>query len=171
LHFPYSEPAAADQIVPAGGQREDSGANQLAEGIAAYQRGDYASAMRLLRLLADQGMAPAQSGLCAMYTSGKSFPQDYAQAAMWCRKAADQGNADAQASLGWLYANGQGVEQDDTQALMWSTLAATRGEDGATRELALKVRDSLTARMTPAQIAEAQRMARGAFSEVTQSSG
>jgi hypothetical protein len=42
--------AGADQINPAEGQRWDSGANQLAEGIAAYQRGDYSAAMRLLRL-------------------------------------------------------------------------------------------------------------------------
>ena len=81
----------------------------------------------------------------------------------WFSKAAEQGNAYAQANLGWLYANGLGVQQDDTQALMWSTLAVAGAEDDATRELAVKVRDALAAKMTPAQIAEAQRLARQRF--------
>ena len=85
------------------------------------------------------------------------------EAAKWLRQAADQGNAVAQANLGWLYANGQGVAQDDTQALMWSTLAVAGAEDDATRELAVKVRDTSAAKMTPAQIAEAQRLARQRF--------
>jgi TPR repeat protein len=87
--------AGADQINPAEGQCWDSGENQLAEGIAAYQRGDYSAAMRLLRPLADEGMYPAQSGLCVMYANGKGALQDYAQAATWCRKAADQGDEGA----------------------------------------------------------------------------
>ena len=92
--------------------------------------------------------------------------QDFALASHWFSKAADQGNAYAQANLSWLYANGQGVAQDDTHALMWSTLALAHAEDDATRELALKVRDGVTAKMTPDQIAAAQRMARRAVSEV-----
>jgi uncharacterized protein len=99
-----------------------------------------------------------------MYADGQEGkPQDFVQAVNWFSKAAEQGNPYAQANLSWLYANGQGVEQNDTKALIWSMLAAARGEDDATRELALKVRDSLTARMTPPQIAEAQRIAHEGF--------
>jgi TPR repeat protein len=94
-HFPYSDPLERTKLFPAEGQRGDSGANQLSEGIAAYQRGDYSAAMRLLRPLADEGMYPAQSGLCVMYANGKGALQDYAQAATWCRKAADQGDEGA----------------------------------------------------------------------------
>ena len=88
---------------------------------------------------------------------------NFTEAAKWLLKAADQGDVYAQANLGWLYASGQGVAQDDTQALMWSTLAVAGAEDDATRELAVKVRDRSAAKMTPAQIAEAQRLARQRF--------
>ena len=94
-----------------------------------------------------------------MYASAQGAPQDLAQAANWFGKAADHGNALAQVNLGSMYANGQGVPQDYTQALMWSTLALARAEDDATRELAANLRNAVAAKMTPSQIAEAQRMA------------
>ncbi len=71
------------------------------------------------------------------------------------RLAADQGHAKAQYSLGAMYALGQGVPQDFVQAHMWSNLAAAQGD-----EPARKLRDKLAKKMTPAQIAEAQRLAR-----------
>jgi uncharacterized protein len=70
------------------------------------------------------------------------------------------GNAYAQVSLGELYAEGYGVPQDYIQALMWSTLANSHAEDDATRELAANLRDALSGKMPPSQVAEAQRMAR-----------
>ena len=50
------------------------------EGVAAYQRGDYATALREWRPLANQGNAAAQSNLGRMYEAGKGVPQYYAQA-------------------------------------------------------------------------------------------
>jgi hypothetical protein len=46
-------------------------AGPLEDGEAAYQRGDYATALRLLRPLADQGLAIAQLNLSYMYTFGQ----------------------------------------------------------------------------------------------------
>lgn len=80
--------------------------------------------------------------------------QDYAAAASWYRKAADLGNAGAQSLLGIKYAVGQGVPQDYVQAHMWLNLAAVAGNASA-----VKGRDMAEALMTPAQIAEAQRLA------------
>jgi uncharacterized protein len=134
-------------------------AGQFEDGYAAYQRGDYASAMRLWRPLADQGDAAAQVHLGLMYNNGKGAPQDYAQAVMWWRKAADHGVALAQTVLGQMYGLGQGVPQDFVLAHMWFNLAASRAEDAATRDNAAKGRDLTAAMTTPAQIAEAQRMA------------
>jgi uncharacterized protein len=56
-------------------------AGQLDDAFAAYQRGDYATAMSLRRPLADQGNAAAQYNLGWMYYDGRGVPQDYAQAA------------------------------------------------------------------------------------------
>ena len=70
------------------------------------------------------------------------------------RKAAEQGNADAQWGLGEKYENGEGVPQDYAQAFVWYRKAADQND------LYVKDRDALAAKMTPAQIAEAQRLAR-----------
>ena len=58
-------------------------AGPLEDGEAAYHRGDYAEAMRLLRPLAEQGDANAQSQLGAMYTFGDGVPHDTEQGARW----------------------------------------------------------------------------------------
>ena len=126
-----------------------------------YTRGegvpqDYKEAVKWYRKAADQGQAKAQVSLGFMYLDGNGVTQDYAVAARWFRKAADQGNALAQARLGLMYWFGRGVAQDYVQAHMWFNLAAARG-----LKLGRKNRDSLAKQMTPAQIAEAQKIAQG----------
>ena len=59
--------------------------------VAAYQRGDYAEAVKWYRKAAEQGHARAQYSLGFMYYNGRGVPQDYAEAMKWYRKAADQG--------------------------------------------------------------------------------
>jgi S1-C subfamily serine protease len=116
---------------------------------------DDAAAVSWFRKAADQGNAEAQSSLGTMYFGGHGVPQDYAVAASWARKAADQGNALAQNSLGGMYYYGWGVPQDYVSAHMWFNLAAVRDHN----KFAGAFRDMVTAKMTPAQIAEAQRRA------------
>ncbi len=125
------------------------------KGMQAYNRGDYATALRELRPLAKQGNGDAQSNLGYMYANGENVPQDHAEAVKWYRKAAEQGYARAQVSLGVMYSTGQGVPQDYMQAHMWANLGATNGDKEATKD-----RDFISKRMTPTQIAEAQRLAR-----------
>ena len=130
------------------GPREDA--------YAAYNRQDYATTVRLLKPLADQGDAAAQTLLGSMYADGQGVPKDDAQAVKWYRLAADQGDAAAQANLGGMYANGQGVPRDYVLAYMWSNLGAARGN-----EPARKNRDDIIApRMTLTDISEAQRLSR-----------
>jgi len=94
-------------------------AGPLEDGSAAYQQGDFATALRLLRPLADQGAAEAQLVLGFMYHFGEGVPQDDAQAAQWMRKAAEQGNAAAEASLGGMYLEAQGVPKNEEEAMRW----------------------------------------------------
>ena len=117
---------------------------------------DYAEANRLYRAAADEGLADAQNNLCGMYLDGRGVSQDDAEAAKLCRKAADQGLAIAQYNLGLMYENGEGVPQDYVAAYMWLNLAASRSPTGDTQ--ARDRRDLITAKMTAAQIAEAQRL-------------
>ncbi len=121
---------------------------------------DYAEAVKWYRKAAEQGLAGAQHNLGLMYAQGQGVPQDYAEAVKWYRKAAEQGVAYAQGSLGKMYANGQGVPQDYVQAHMWYSLAASRLPPGSDRDTVVENRDIVAAKMTPEQIAEAQRLAR-----------
>ena len=118
---------------------------------------DYVQAVDWYRKSAEQGRADAQTSLGLIYLTGKVGPHDYVTAARWYRQAAEQGNAIAQAFLGRMHQTGQGVPQDYVLAHLWLNLAATVSD---TRMEAAENRDALAAKMTPQQIAEAQRLAR-----------
>ena len=98
---------------------------------AAFDRHDYAEALRLCRPLAEQGEDIAQTTLGSMYEHGWGVSQNDAEAVKWYRKAAEQGEAMAQTHLGVMYDHGQGVTQDSTQAVSWFRKAAEQGEAGA----------------------------------------
>src|SRR5260370_15179992 len=103
----------------------------LEDGVAAYQRGDYAIALQSYRKAADQGDARAQNNLGAMYESGRGVPQSYTEAIRWYRLAADQGDATAQNNLGSIYIYGRGVPQNYAEAMKWYRLAADQGDANA----------------------------------------
>lgn len=122
---------------------------------------DYVQALVWYRRSAEQGFAPAQDALGLMYYFGHGVPQDYAAAVVWLRQAADQQWAAGQLGLGFMYANGVGVPQDYVLAHMWFNLVATAiGPSAEQQSDAIKRRDDVAAKMTPDQIAEAQKMAR-----------
>ncbi len=119
-----------------------------------------ASAQTLVetRQSAEEGDSDAQYALGLMYVRGDGVPQDDAQALAWLRKAAEQGDVRAQNNVGFMHATGRGVPRDNVEAYKWLTLAASRvtGEDKPRFE---EARDTLAKQMTPAQLAEAQRLA------------
>jgi hypothetical protein len=102
-------------------------AGAVEDGLAAYKRGDYKTAVAIWTLAADKGDAEAQNDLGLLYDQGQGVAQDYNQAVAWFRKAADQGYAEAQNNLGLTYAKGQGVPQDNNQAVAWFRKAADQG--------------------------------------------
>jgi TPR repeat protein len=65
---------------------------------AAYQRGDYANALHMFQLLANQGKGDAQYNLGVMYANGKGVPQDYVVAHMWLNLSASHGDQEAAAA-------------------------------------------------------------------------
>jgi uncharacterized protein len=172
-------------------------AGSIEDGYAAFKRGDYAEALKLLRPAALQGDARAQVQLGSMFVLGQgvavnnaeavkwyrlaaaqgdaeaqwrlgdmlqegvaSSAPDYAEAVKWYRLAAAQGNAEGQVALGGMYEKGRGVPQDYGRAHMWFNLASasSAGANGVTYA---EMRDKVAKQMTPQQIAEAQKMARG----------
>jgi len=101
-------------------------AEPLGDALDAYDAGDYATALRLLRPLAEDGDARAQNILGIMYEDGRGVQQDHARAAQWYRSAADQRFAEAQANLGTTYLYGIGVPHDYVEAALWFRLAAVQ---------------------------------------------
>lgn len=79
---------------------------------------------------------------------------------MWYRQAAEQGDAQARMNLGLMYARGEGVSQDYVQAHRWLNLAAASGDAPGIRDQAARARDAIAVRMTPAEVAQAQALAR-----------
>src|SRR5215469_1269834 len=116
---------------------------------------DYRQAKQWFEEGAKQGYAGAQTNLGTLYLHGEGAPQSDQMALFWLSQAAEQGDALAFAKLGSMYTKGQGVLQDYIQAHMWYNLSAAHGE-----KRSAETRDALAQKMTPAQIAEAQRLAR-----------
>ena len=117
-------------LVPTGAPAQDYN-----KGLDAYSNGDFVTALKEWRPLAEMGRADAQSNLGHMYESGKGVPQDKAEAVKWYRLAAEQGYPEAQLNLGYMYFNGTGVPQDFVAAIMWWNIAMFNGEEKASENI------------------------------------
>lgn len=126
----------------------------MQEGVTAYQKGNYAVALKELRPLADKGDAKAQALLGEIYDNGKGVPQDHKEAALWLRKAAEQGDMNAQAYLGVMYERGIGVTHDDRESAAWYRKAAEQGSAEAQFTLGGKYKDG---RGVPADLVQAHK--------------
>ena len=129
--------------------------NAVGEGIAAYDRGDFAQALHILAPEAQAGDPAAQFHLGLLYARGEGTEKDPSVAARWFEKAAEQGNAHAQYIIGHMYAAGDGVQRDLVQAYKWLSIAASQGwwKARETRERLL------SGKMSPQEISRAQRQA------------
>jgi uncharacterized protein len=107
------------------------------QGQEAYDKKDYAAAMRAYGVAAAQGSALAQVGLGNLYGMGLGVPQNYSEALRWYRLAAAQGNSEAQNDVGFYYLSGWGVAKDDAQALSWLRKAADQGNEVAQRNIGM----------------------------------
>ena len=100
-------------------------------GVRAYIGGDYATAMREWRPLAEQGDRAAQYKLGQLYFRGKGVEQDYAAAARWHLLAAGQGDVTSMKLLAEDYTLGRGLPQDLAEAARWHQRLAELGQDKA----------------------------------------
>ena len=123
-------------------------------GLDAFQNGDYVTAAKEWRPLAEEGSPIAQFNLGLLYLDGHGVPQSDAEAVNWFRRAAEQDYAQAQHNLGAMYGKGQGVKRDLIQAYKWLNICAAKGNTGCVTQ-----RDLIAKKLKPGQIAEAQRLA------------
>ena len=124
---------------------------RFAEGLEAYDAGDYETVLEAWQPLAAGGHLEAQVSLADLYLNGLGVAADPAAAALWYRRAAEAGDPVAQLNLGDLYARGLGVPRDRVEAVAWLELAARQGKAWAAAR-----RDEIAAQLSPAQMNEAR---------------
>ncbi len=112
-------------------------------------------AVRLYELAAKQGDPDAQVALGNHYSEGQGVLQDFERAFSWFQRAAALGNGTGMHNLGVMLAKGEGTPRNYVEAHKWLNLASGIGE-----AYSAEARDALAQVMTPAHIAEAQRLAR-----------
>jgi len=119
---------------------------------------NYTEAAAWYRKAAEAGNARGQCSLGLAYYSGHGVTWVYDQAVWWFRKAAKTGHSPSQFNLGLAYIYGQGVPQSYSLAYMWVSISASSGEFGDYSQTA-EIRDDIAQKMTPQQVADAQRLA------------
>ena len=103
------------------------GCSDYQDGMAAYKRRDYETALKKLRPLAEKGNSKAQFRLGWMYGHAEGVIQNNEEAVEWYRKAAQQDHAIAQFNLGARYATGKGVVQNYEETIKWYEKAIEQG--------------------------------------------
>src|SRR5262245_41388954 len=113
-------------------------------------------------MAAEHGDMQAQRYLGFIYANGQGVARDDREAVKWYGRAAEQGDADAQASLGGMYSAARGTSQNYVQAHKWFTVAAQRypASERTKRAQAIRNSELLASKMSPAQLEEAQKLAR-----------
>jgi len=151
-------------LMPKIGLAEESSEDKRMEAQAYYAIGsryykqggaqNYATALEWYEKAAILGHVKAQFDIGYMFYKGQGVIPDNMKAVEWYRESAANGYTAAQYRIGVMYKDGIGVPQDYVKAHMWFNVAAAAGSSSAAR-----YRDSVAKRMTPSQIAVAQRMA------------
>lgn len=143
---------------------------QLAEAYD-FGRGvprNYAEAAKWYLKVAEQGRSGVQCRIGTFYENGMGVRQDYAEAVKWYQEAAEGGQDRGMLFLGRMYEKGMGIPQDLVKAHMWYNLGGTIVSNSRMNQEWIDMwvkefredRDRVASKMTPAQITEAQRLAR-----------
>jgi TPR repeat protein len=104
---------------------------EFRDGLDAYRRQDWPTAVKVFTLLADRGDARSQFALAMMYDRGEGLANDDRKALEWYTRSAEAGYAKAQLNLGFMYERGEGVAKDTEQAHRWFREAAMQGNPEA----------------------------------------
>jgi GAF domain len=107
-----------------------------------------------VRQRAERGDSDAELKLGAAYADSQNGAQNYSEAVKWLTRSADHGNATAAAVLGAFDWAGRSVSGGYIDAFMWSAIAQAEGDEASSYRVTI-----LQSRMSPAELAEANRRA------------
>ena len=130
------------------------------EGMAAFNRGEFGKAMQEFRVKAEQGDGFAAFMIAQLYSRGLGVEKNSAIAFEWYRRGANLRLPAAMNNLAVAYTRGYGTPRNYVRAHMWWNLYAAESSEGRLRSDATKQLERLEARMTPADISKAQKLAR-----------
>lgn len=100
----------------------------VADGVYAYEKGDYQQALMEWLPYAALGNSNALYNLGQLYRMGRGVETNYAKAKDYYFRAAEKGHIGAQRNLGTLYYFGRLGDVDHAQAISWLTMAAKSGD-------------------------------------------
>ena len=110
---------------------------QMALRLESYDHG-----IDRLKLLSEEGYAPAALLLADMAARGEGIEADAAQALEWRERAAVLGSSAAQYQLAEMHMHGRGVEPDEAMAITFYRDAARSGHASAQEKLGLIYADA-----------------------------
>jgi len=117
-------------------------AGDLEDGIAAFERHDFNTAVRLIEPLAEHGDIEAEYFMGTFYMYGHGVAMDPSQAGVWFKRAfahweteARAGNPQAMVEIAGMLTAGLGVDRDDKAAVDWLRKAGDLGNAEAWAEL------------------------------------
>jgi hypothetical protein len=133
-------------------------------GIAAMSRHDYPTALAILRPLAARGDMFGQYVMGVIYDNGRGVPENHPMALQWYQRSSAAGFSLSMRNLGTMYSNGEATGRHDyVQAYRWYALSVAHfvpGEADADRVQEMdQDLNEVSAKMTPAEIALAKRLA------------
>lgn len=111
-------------LVLAGGS---FGASVMDEGRAAYEKGEYKTAIEKWQILIDEGRPEGLFFMAVMYAEGKGVERNHVRAHQLYLEAAQKEHVSAQYNLGNQFAMGEGVARDFAKAEYWWSKAAESG--------------------------------------------
>jgi len=100
----------------------------LAKGLSAAARQDWAQALSEFKPLAEIGDPNAEVNLGNLYLRGLGVEENPAEAFKWFKRAADQGNVKGEGKTAMMYFYGLGTPKDEAEAIRWFTKAAEQGD-------------------------------------------
>ena len=148
---------AAAQTPTAASFKRSHSEQVFRSGLAAYNVGNYADAMRLWSTVAGKGNVNAQTAIGYLYFAGLGVAQSVERARSWYAIAATQGEPNAQYHMGLIYLLGKGVKKDPAEAYMWCDLAM---KSGYTSD-AFHCREEASRNLSELEIQEAEQRGRG----------
>ncbi|MBT4710081.1 MAG: hypothetical protein HOB82_00945 [Alphaproteobacteria bacterium] len=107
------------------------------DGLEAYQRGDFTTAMEEWSLSARRGDFRAQFGVGILQLYGRGTDRDPISAVGYFREASARGHPEARYALGVMYQDGTGVTQDLREAARLYEMAAWQGMAKAQNNLGI----------------------------------